>query len=128
MALTLVVYSAVRIFVVALVRPEYLPPLRQRVDIFQAFPRPPGPHDPLYLYSVYQTASGQPLSEQQVMRMVGGQGDQPVSLAAHGISSWVYYQPGDRWWAFQSVEAAIFAGLAALLIGLTVYWVSRRLA
>ncbi|TMC07851.1 MAG: hypothetical protein E6J41_15395 [Chloroflexi bacterium] len=128
MALTLVVYAAVRIFVVALVRPNYLPPLRLQLDTFQAFPRPPGRHDPLYLYSTYQTMSGQTLSDQQVMRLLGGQADQPTSLASHGILSWVSYQPGDRWWAFQSIEAAIFAGLAALFVGLTVYWVSRRLA
>jgi hypothetical protein len=128
MALTLALYTGVRIFVVALVRPNYLPPLRMQVDLFRAFPRPAGPHDPLYLYSVYQTTSGQRLSDQQVIRMLGSQGDQPASLAVHGIVSWAYYQPGDRWWAFQSIEAAIFAGLAALLVGLTIYWVSRRLA
>jgi hypothetical protein len=127
MALTLVLYTGIRIFVVALVRPNYLPPLRVQVDLFRALPRPPGPHDPLYLYSTYQTTSGRPLSTQQVIEMVGAGGNQP-SLGAHGILSWVYYQPGDRWWTFQSIEAAIFAGLAALLIGLTVYWVSRRLA
>lgn len=42
--------------------------------------------------------------------------------------SQVSYQPGDRWWAFQSVEATIFVCLAAPLVGLTVSWVSRRLA
>jgi hypothetical protein len=38
----------------------------------------------------------------------------------------VYYQPGERFWTFEGVEAALFLALAALLVGFTVYWVTRR--
>ena len=56
----------------------------------------------------------------------------------HGHSRWfpyvtpatlgdaVSYQPGERFWVFQSIESALFLALAALLVGFTVYWVTRR--
>ncbi len=37
-----------------------------------------------------------------------------------------YFQPGDRFWAFQTIEAAILCGLALLIVGCAVYWVTRR--
>lgn len=36
------------------------------------------------------------------------------------------YQPAVRFWTFQSIETAIFVALTAVLLGLTVYWVLRR--
>ena len=38
------------------------------------------------------------------------------------------YQPAHRFWAFQGIETAIFLGLAILLLGVTIYWVQRRIA
>ena len=37
-----------------------------------------------------------------------------------------HYQPGDRFWQFQTIESAILAALAAVLIGFAIYWVTRR--
>jgi hypothetical protein len=37
-----------------------------------------------------------------------------------------YFQPGDRFWAFQTIETAILGGLALLILGFAVYWVTRR--
>lgn len=47
-----------------------------------------------------------------------------VATTYHGV---VTYQPGSRFWAFQSYELAIFAGLALALIGLGAWWVRHRL-
>jgi hypothetical protein len=38
------------------------------------------------------------------------------------------YQPASHFWALQSVEFAIFAGAAALLLGLAALWTARRIA
>src|SRR5205085_3777265 len=38
------------------------------------------------------------------------------------------YQPLDRFWTFQVIEAAILLGLAAALLALAVWWARRRLA
>jgi hypothetical protein len=39
----------------------------------------------------------------------------------------VSYQPESRFWELQWLESAIFLGLTAALVGLSVYWVRRRL-
>ncbi len=127
MAIVLAVYIGVRSFIVALVRPNYLPPLWMRMETFNVLPRPPGRHDSLFLYFTLRTASGRPVTAPQAERMLGPQGTGDP-LSAHGIVGWIVYQPGDRWWLFQGIEAAIYVVLAVLLVGLTFYWVTRRLA
>jgi ABC-2 family transporter protein len=123
MALTLVGYIAVRVPIAAWVRPSYLPPLRQQLTDFATF-QDPGPHT-WFQNAVYQdVATGQTLSFEQALGRLGPTGG--GALAPHGLTGWVYYQPGDRFWLFQGIEAAIFVALAALLVGLTYYWVTRR--
>jgi hypothetical protein len=39
----------------------------------------------------------------------------------------VLYQPADRFWLFQGIETAIFVGIAILLLGIAIWWVTRRL-
>jgi hypothetical protein len=39
---------------------------------------------------------------------------------------WITYQPADRYWPFQAIEAGIYLVLSALLLALTAYWVRRR--
>ncbi len=36
------------------------------------------------------------------------------------------YQPADRFWTFQTIEAAILMVLAAVILGFAAYWVARR--
>jgi ABC-2 family transporter protein len=124
MALTLVGYIAVRAPIGMLARPRYLPPLREQLTSVTNIPSP-GPHAWL-LQQVYQdAASGRPLSIMDALLRSGPPGDR---LAQHGLVGWQYYQPGDRFWLFQGVEAAIFVALAALLVGLTYSWTTRRVA
>jgi hypothetical protein len=37
------------------------------------------------------------------------------------------YQPADRYWRFQVLEALVFAGLSFVLLGAAVWWIRRRL-
>jgi len=37
-----------------------------------------------------------------------------------------YFQPGDRFWAFQTIESAILGALAVVILGFAIYWVTRR--
>jgi hypothetical protein len=39
----------------------------------------------------------------------------------------VTYQPGSRFWTFQSYETAIFLALALILTGISYWWIRRRL-
>lgn len=76
---------------------------------------------------VYQDASGQTINGSQVFPFNGGS---PADVVAywkdHGISMVQYYQPGDRFWTFQTIESGIPLVLAAVLLGFAVYWVVRR--
>ncbi len=50
----------------------------------------------------------------------------PSCLAAHGYHAVLSYQPADRYWAFQGIETGIFILLAAILIAVTAIVVRRR--
>jgi hypothetical protein len=54
-----------------------------------------------------------------------GAWDINVSAPASGAPV-LTYQPADRFWEFQGIEAAIFLVIAAALVVLTVVWVLRR--
>jgi hypothetical protein len=47
---------------------------------------------------------------------------------AHGWRYLVIWQPADRFWLFQSIESAIFFGLAAALLALAFWWVQTRIS
>ena len=47
---------------------------------------------------------------------------------AHGFRGQVTYQPADRLVRFQAIETLLYLGLASALLGLTVYWVRRRVS
>jgi hypothetical protein len=50
-------------------------------------------------------------------------------LAQHGVAySHAVYQPAERFWLFQSIETALFGGIALVLIALAAWWTHRRTA
>jgi hypothetical protein len=49
-------------------------------------------------------------------------------LHDHGYLYSTLYQAGDRFWVFQGIEAAIFLGLALLLMAVSLWWIRRRVA
>jgi hypothetical protein len=57
---------------------------------------------------------------------VGGAGFQASAHLA-GLRFVVDYQPAERYWTFQGIEAAIFGLLALALVALTVWWVRHRI-
>jgi hypothetical protein len=48
-------------------------------------------------------------------------------LSQHGIRLLADYQPLDRFWTFQLIEAAVFFVLAIGLIAASLWWLQRRL-
>lgn len=126
MALTGALYIGIRVAIGGYLRPHYQPLLRQPLIGLQSVQRPPGQHDPWYVTWVYRDSAGHQLSVNEVLHRMSGPTATADNLAAHGITGWVYYQPADRFWTFQGIEAALFLVLAALLVGLTWYWVTRR--
>jgi hypothetical protein len=47
-------------------------------------------------------------------------------MTAHGYREYLAYQPASRFWAFQGIETAIFLVLAAALLGITFWMLSRQ--
>jgi hypothetical protein len=47
-------------------------------------------------------------------------------LQQHGIRGLEVYQPGDRFWTFQLIEAGLLLALAGVLLAIAVWLVHRR--
>jgi hypothetical protein len=117
MAVTLVAFVAVRIGIAELARPIFQAPLAFTTHDMTHFNMPPQGFPSAWWVddpSLYDS-SGHLL----------GNGARPGLGVAYAIQ---HYQPGDRFWAFQSIESAILAGLALILVGFAVYWVTRRVS
>lgn len=96
MALTLVLFVAVRWLVSSVLRPRYLEPVQAAWTARPGdFALPPGVSSPWVL---------------------------DIDWNRHLVT----YQPFERYWLLHGIEAAVFFVLAALLVGLTACWVTRR--
>jgi hypothetical protein len=51
-----------------------------------------------------------------------------TSLVVQKTPPLLLYQPVDRFWMFQGIEAAIFVALALALLVLTLWWMRQRIA
>jgi hypothetical protein len=123
MAATLVLFVASRIAVLIWARPNFLPPLKW--DISKPMI---GGGDIWNLGQQVTDLSGHPVSAQyyrQLEASAGSQGFTADYLLAHGVVVLQMYQPESRFWLFQSLEAGLFALLAIVLIGISIWWVRR---
>jgi hypothetical protein len=59
-------------------------------------------------------------------RQIGPSSNDGTFFREHGVIRRMTYQPADRFWTFQAIEAAIFTGLAALLAVLTLWRMRTR--
>ncbi|HTJ38252.1 MAG TPA: transporter [Dactylosporangium sp.] len=110
-ATLLVVYIAVHTAVATLARPNY------RAPVTADLPLAAGADDNVtagnwLLADQARTADGRTLLRGGWMVC-----DTPAGCP-DGVHNWVSYQPADRFWQFQYVEAGIFVALAALLLWL----------
>ena len=64
--------------------------------------------------------------ESAALRAARDADDTLAYLHQHGIRSFEVYQPGDRFWTFQLIEAGLLVALAAVLLGVAVWLVHRR--
>jgi hypothetical protein len=124
----LLAYFALRISVQMWARPHYLAPIK-RVWAAGAT----GPND---LDRAWKILSGPgdahgralPFVQQQLYHCMGRPSKQATGscLRAHHIFNVAVYQPESRFWLFQGIEFAIFAGLAVALLGAAVWWLRNR--
>jgi len=115
MAVTLVTFVIVRIGLAELGRPNYIAPLSFTThDLSRFSSPPPGLPDAWWVDDAsFYDSSGHLLSS----------GFKYSSQAAFAVQ---HYQPGDRFWQFQTIESAILTALAVALVGFAIYWVTRR--
>jgi hypothetical protein len=123
-AVTLVVFVAIRIAIYALVRQQYLPPL----EIDQSKVADAG-RGSWFLGQRAVDMSGHPVSNLYYQQLMANAGTLPGSLGdymrAHGVVVLEAYQPESRFWLFQGMEAGLFVALAAGLMVLLI-WSIRR--
>jgi hypothetical protein len=129
MAITLVAFVAARIVVAMLVRPNVQEPLTHTVLVAADRPMLPNPAVSNWIQAadIYD-ASG-------TLRETGSTGyceprDTETGCGRYGAgayNSWTY-QPGDRFWLFQWVEAGLFAALAVVLLYAALVRVQRYLS
>ncbi len=117
MAVTLVLFVIVRIGLAELGRPNYIAPLAFTTHDLSTFNSPPvGFPDAWWVdQASFYDAGGHLLSN----------GFKYSTQAAYAVQ---HYQPGDRFWEFQTIESAILTVLSAGLIGFAIYWVTRRVS
>jgi hypothetical protein len=128
MALTLFVFVGVRILI-ALARPHFMTAVTgSALDVRQG--------SWILSASYYMDAQGHHVSFEQVNQMVSVYASTaPKTFTGSGVMDYLHqrgislltdYQPLDRFWAFQAIEAALFFGLAIGLIAACLWWLQRR--
>lgn len=137
LAVALGAFLAVRVLVAGWLRPNYQDTQRL-VELVGADdpadvgnPRmSTGNHLDWTIASGYTDSAGRPLSLYDAATMYSAAQKEGVKfseyLHARGVQQWVEFQPAERFWTFQLVEATIFAGLAAALLALVVWRFRRR--
>ncbi|HEU4426821.1 MAG TPA: ABC transporter permease subunit [Pilimelia sp.] len=140
MAITLVGFLAVRGVMAFLVRPRYLP-IQTRTFPVAGDSEPNKLAGDWVLTRTVYNAEGDELAANAEIHC-GQPGPSPAASAAttpppgdpclvtygSGAYNQQTYQPADRFWLFQYIEAGIFIALAAVLLALAVYQIRRRIS
>jgi len=148
MFITVVLFAAVRIGL-NLLRPWYLPPVVKEIAFYQTFPQ-----GALRVNLHWVDAANHEISADRISQLLGqllqqglhdqgvqaiGQPKPPASqsitlahnvdqyMRAHGFHYLAVFQPDDRFWTFQWIEAGIFFALALILFAFSVWWLQTRL-
>ncbi|MCZ7438235.1 ABC transporter permease subunit [Micromonospora sp. WMMC241] len=129
-------FLAARMSVALLARPAYATPLTTMDPIPVGGSNDSAGHRPLHdvadwtIEHGYADAAGRRLSwtdYHELEAAADGAGTNLNQfLHARGIQRFAVYHPADRFWTFQLVEAALFVAVAAVLTGVVVWRVRRR--
>jgi hypothetical protein len=132
MVVTLVLFMVIRLPIEDAVRAHYAPPLTASVSAAQGSSNPALGGWTIDRGTV--DSHGNPVFEGEIVAACGLPGQTGPGIAVnracvadHGFTDSVVYQPADRFWEFQYIEAGIFGGLSLLCLGCTFWWVRSRL-
>jgi hypothetical protein len=125
MSLTLVLFVGARLVVGRFLRPDYLAPLHERATGVgsSAHARDWVLSNSLVDAVGHSISTGR--EDLAILHAQNARIDANEYLLSLGWRRVVTFQPADRFWAFQSIEAGIFLVLALALVAATV-WVVRR--
>jgi hypothetical protein len=126
MTSTLVAFAATRFLVLEVVRPHFLAPLHRTVVASGSAAQV----GDWVLSDTLVDGGGQSISVARenlaVLHAQQAGIDPHTYIVTLGWKRVISYQPAGRFWTFQLLEAGLFAGLALLVILLTVWLVRRR--
>jgi hypothetical protein len=130
-------FLAARMSVALLARPAYATPLTTMEPVAvggskdQAGDRPVPSFADWTIEHGYADATGRRLSWTEYYELEDAANRAGTNLNqflhAWGIQQFGVYHPADRFWTFQLIEAALFVAVAAVLIGVVVWRVRRRI-
>src|SRR5690348_13954340 len=135
-AVALIGYLAVRLPMEFLLRARFLPPKTYTQDILTVL-APTTTQTPLLgawnLDEGWMDIAGHQLADSTVFqtcdpRVGGTKMDLFQCIHNHGWLAFTTYQPADRFWPFQGIEAGILVALTVGLLALAIWWVRRRMA
>jgi hypothetical protein len=140
----LLLFALVRGLVIFELRPQYEPPVAVPAQGITLGSGPPPvaqtriPEDAWLLASDAVDGRGRPVPQDRVRELIdeffrtcrlpspGQTCESATYLANRDVYQRQLYQPADRYWRFQIIEAAIFSGLTVMLIALTLLILRRR--
>ncbi|NGY63178.1 ABC transporter permease [Lentzea sp. NEAU-D13] len=126
-------FLAARMLVALLARPAYATPLTttEPISVGGAKDRSVAGFADWTIEHGYADATGRRLSATEYYDLEDAADRAGTNLNqflhARGIQQFGVYHPADRFWTFQFIEAALFVAVAAVLIGVVVWRVRRRL-
>ncbi|MGP4017813.1 ABC transporter permease [Saccharopolyspora sp. 5N708] len=137
MGITLIVFTAARVFIATVARPSYVAPVRQTTSLEGPYPGIALGADVMHLDAGYLDTAGNTVSYSSPAydgcSRVASNSPSPDTYQAilnscltdHGvIHRYADYQPADRLLTFQLIETGIFLALAAALLAVT--WLRIR--
>jgi ABC-2 family transporter protein len=125
MSVTLLGFFAARLVVGRFLRPHYLTPLHEKLTGIDARVHS---RDWVLSNSLVDAVGRRIATGREDLAILHAQNariDPQEYLLSLGWRRAVSFQPADRFWIFQSIEAAIFIGLAAAIVLVTLWFVRR---
>lgn len=136
MVVALVGFLAVRLSLEFFLRPRFLPPLTYTQDVLTVL-SPQAGQTPLRgawnLDQGWIDGAGHQLGDATVFHTCASAAgatktDAFQCIHNHGWLAFTTYQPPDRFWPFQGLEAALLVALALALLALAIWWVWKHIA
>ncbi|WP_328473453.1 ABC transporter permease subunit [Actinoplanes sp. NBC_00393] len=124
-------FLAARMSVALLARPAYATPLTTTEPVPVGGSKDVSGFADWMVERGYADAAGRRLSSTEYYDLEAAANQAGTNLNqflhARGIQQFMVYHPADRFWTFQLIEAALFVAVAAVLIGVVVWRVRRRM-